>query len=43
MTNWETVHHLIRVLASGGERGATELVAKLAAKAESARELACRL
>jgi len=35
--------HLIRVLASGGEGAAAELVAKLGAKAEVARELAYRL
>ncbi len=43
LTNWETVHHLIRVLASGGESAAAELVAKLGTKAETARELAYRL
>ena len=43
LTNWETVHHLIRVLASGGEPAAAELVTKLGAKAEPARELAYRL
>jgi putative DNA methylase len=43
LTNWETVHHLIRVLASGGESAAAELVAKLGAKGEVARELAYRL
>lgn len=44
LTAWEIVHHLIRVLASGGESGAAALVAKLgAAKAEIARELAYRL
>jgi putative DNA methylase len=37
------VHHLIRVLDSGGEDAAAELVAKLGAKAEIARELAYRL
>jgi putative DNA methylase len=40
---WSVVHHLIRVLASGGESAAGELVAKLGAKAEIARELAYRL
>jgi putative DNA methylase len=40
---WEVVHHLIRVLASGGERVAAELVAKLGSKAEVSRELAYRL
>lgn len=43
LTNWETVHHLIRVLSSGGENAASELVAKLGTKAETARELAYRL
>ena len=43
LTNWEAVHHLIRVLESGGESAAARLVAKLGAKAESARELAYRL
>jgi putative DNA methylase len=40
---WEVVHHLIRVLASGGESAAAELVAKLGSQAEVARELAYRL
>jgi putative DNA methylase len=43
LTAWEIVHHLIRVLASGGEGGAARLVTKLGAKAELARELAYRL
>ncbi len=43
LTHWETVHHLIRVLAAGGERGAADLVRKLGAKAEASRELAYRL
>ena len=43
LTAWEIVHHLIRVLASGGEVTAAGLVAKLGAKAEIARELAYRL
>lgn len=43
LTNWETVHHLIRVLGSGGESAASELVAKLGTKAEPARELCYRL
>ncbi len=43
LTAWEIVHHLIRVLGSGGEGAAAELVAKLGAKAEIARELAYRL
>ena len=43
LTVWEMVHHLIRVLEAGGESAAAELVAKLGAKAEIARELAYRL
>jgi putative DNA methylase len=43
LTAWETVHHIVRVLASGGEPAAAELVAKLGTKAEVARELADRL
>lgn len=43
LTSWESVHHLIRVLASGGESAAAALVAKLGVKAEIARELAYRL
>lgn len=43
LTNWEMVHHLIRVLESGGEAEAAELVAKLGSKAETARELCYRL
>ena len=43
LTVWETVHHLIRVLESGGESAAAALAAKLGAKAEIARELAYRL
>ena len=46
LTAWEMVHHLIRVLdptRGGGEPAAAELVAKLGAKAEVARELAYRL
>ena len=43
LTAWEIVHQLIRVLASGGESAAAELVASLGAKAEIARELAYRL
>jgi hypothetical protein len=34
LTNWEIVHHLIRVLGSGGASAASELVAKLGTKAE---------
>ncbi|MFH2053333.1 MAG: DUF1156 domain-containing protein [bacterium] len=43
LTTWEMVHHLIRVLADGGESAAAELAAKLGSKAEVARELAYRL
>jgi putative DNA methylase len=43
LTAWETVHQLIRVLASGGESAAAVIVAKLGAKAEIAREMAYRL
>ncbi len=43
LTNWEMVHHLIRVLGEGGEAAAAELVAKLGSKAETARELCYRL
>jgi len=37
------VHQLIRVLEAGGESAAAELVVKLGAKAEVARELCYRL
>lgn len=43
LTAWESVHHLVRALEFGGENAAAELVAKLGAKAEIARELAYRL
>ncbi|HEY4809168.1 MAG TPA: DUF1156 domain-containing protein [Roseiarcus sp.] len=43
LSAWEIVHHLIRVLGSGGEGAAAGLVAALGAKAEIARELAYRL
>ena len=43
LTNWETVHHLIRALEASGESAAAALVGKLGAKAETARELAYRL
>jgi putative DNA methylase len=43
LTNWETVHHLIRALESGGENAAAVIVSKLGAKADSARELCYRL
>jgi putative DNA methylase len=43
LTVWEMVHHLIRLLDSGGEAAAGELAAKLGVRAETARELAYRL
>jgi putative DNA methylase len=43
LTVWEVVHHLIRALEAGGEGAAAQLVAKLGAKSEIARELAYRL
>jgi len=43
LTNWETVHHLIRALKAGGEGAAAALVARLGDKAEIARELCYRL
>jgi putative DNA methylase len=43
LTAWEMVHHLIRVLQTGGEIAAAKLVAKLGGKAETARELCYRL
>lgn len=45
LTVWECTQHLIRVLqsGSGGETAAAALLARLAAKAEPARDLAYRL
>lgn len=43
LPHWETVHHLIRALESGGEPAAAALVAKLGTQAEPARELGYRL
>jgi putative DNA methylase len=43
LTAWEIVHHLVRVLGSGGESAAATLVAKLGSKAEIARELCYRM
>jgi putative DNA methylase len=40
---WKDVHHLIRVLESGGESAAAGLAATLGGRAETARELAYRL
>ena len=43
LTAWETVHHLIRALETGGETAAAGLVSQLGGVAEIARELAYRL
>ncbi len=43
LTQWEMVHHLIRVLESGGEQAAAVLLAKIGTKSEAARELCYRL
>ncbi len=43
VTHWEAVHHLIRVLETGGELAAAALAAKLGSRADVARELAYRL
>ena len=43
LTYWEIVHHIIRLLESGGESAAAVVVSKLGANAEIARELAYRL
>ena len=43
LSEWEIVHHLIRVLDSGGEGAAAKLATKLGARAEVARELCYRL
>lgn len=43
LTVWEMVHHLIRVLDSGGEAEASALISKLGSHAEIARELCYRL
>jgi putative DNA methylase len=43
LTNWETVHQLIRVLESSGEGAAADLARMLGNKAEPARELCYRL
>jgi putative DNA methylase len=40
---WESVHHLIRALETGGEPAAAALAAKLGPRAETARDLAYRL
>ena len=43
LTVWEMVHHLVRVMNTGGESETAKLVAKLGSKAETARELSYRL
>jgi putative DNA methylase len=43
LTAWESVHHLVRALESGGEKAAAELAAKIGSRAEISRELAYRL
>jgi putative DNA methylase len=43
LTAWEIAHHMIRVLENGGESAAADLLPRLGAKAEVARELAYRL
>jgi len=43
LTAWETVHHLVRMLESGGEADAADLVRKLRGGGEDARELCYRL
>jgi putative DNA methylase len=43
LTAWESVHHLVRVLETGGEDAAADLVRRLGSMAQSARELAYRL
>ena len=43
LTVWEVVHQLVRVLESGGETGAAQLVRQLGGIAETARDLAYRL
>jgi len=43
LTVWEMVHHLVRVVSSGGESAAALLVRKLGGAADTARDLAYRL
>jgi putative DNA methylase len=43
LTAWESVHHLVRALETGGENATAELVVRIGDKAEIARELAYRL
>ncbi len=43
LTAWETVHHLVRALESGGDVAAAEIVRALGTYADTARELCYRL
>lgn len=43
VTNWQVVHHLIRVLDTGGEAAAAGVVRRLGSVADVARDLAYRL
>ena len=43
LTAWETVHHLVRALESGGDIAAAEIVRALGTYADTARELCYRL
>lgn len=43
LTVWKVVHHLVRVLESGGETRAAALLRRLGGVGETARELAYRL
>lgn len=43
LTSWETVHHLIQVLATDGEEAAADLIKKLGGHAEAARDLCYQL
>ena len=43
LTVWEMVHHLVRILETGGEAAASAMIAKLGVRAEPARELCYRL
>ena len=43
LSAWEMVHHLVRVLEAGGESATAEIVTRLGAQVETARELCYRL
>ena len=43
LTAWESVHHLVRVLESGGENAAAELVAKLGSKRMFEKSCQCQV